>query len=259
MIFCRVKSAMSLPFATNLRIIRLAVCAVTRLQADIITIAAWDFDTQATFLEPSSKAANVSVPTMTYGTATTPVWVDLSEVTINNLNSGITTDFWTKETGTASGGVIRMSKPTGAYELDRYLEFSVTAAPGYVLSLDTLRFDVGGPDTSNGDRRFHVAYSLDGFDESDVYTGQARNNFSNMGAYGFQGAALDFADLPDSFDNFSGTVTFRFYPETSSSGTRNPGIDNIILTGSVIPEPSTALLLGLSGAFLTVVRRLRRR
>ncbi len=59
-----------------------------------------------------------------------------------------------------------------------------------------------------------------------------------------------------SFQGLSDPVTFRIYLYDGNSSTiRIIAIDNVVLNGSVVPEPSSALLLGVSALILLTRRR----
>lgn len=241
----------------------LVLCAGITLagsvRADLITIAAWDFNTEATFLQPSTVGANVTLSNVSGGSSGSWSWVDLSEISVGNSSSGGSDD-WSRFNSAAADGAIRSSNMSGGTSYpygineNRYLEFSVQADPGYVLGLERIRINVGAADTSTGNRGFIFRYSFDGFD---THTEVGRvNNRRDSSVARFVGGRLDFADLVDDFSDLTGTVTFRFYPYVMTGNNRAVTFDNIELTGSVIPEPGSALLLGLGGLLLMLRRRL---
>ena len=234
-------------------------------RGDIITIASWDFDTEATYLTPNTVGDNVTVPDITSGSSANPAWLDLSEETISNTTMSTHSAEWTGALGQASGGVLRYTARgfDSAANPNRYVEFSVTTDPGYTFTPDTLLLDFGRTDDGHNQARFlEVRYSLDSFDTY-VDVGEIRTDGNSDSGNRYGRGILDLAALEHSaLDNLSGTLTFRFYSRVGTSSDtiqRNFGIDNLTLTGSVIPEPGSVLLIGFGGLILTGLRRWRRR
>jgi hypothetical protein len=127
---------------------------------------------------------------------------------------------------------------------NRYVQVAVdmTGYQGLVLSYDIQR-SAGGPKTNS------VWYSADGgatftsFNETFLSLASAYATFTNdMSAV----TALD--------NNAS--VQLRFYPYLSNSG-GTWRIDNLTIDATVIPEPSTILLVGVGLAGMIAIRRRR--
>ena len=102
----------------------------------------------------------------------------------------------------------------------------------------------GGPG-----RRFNFLMSEDG--------GATFATFGNQGARRGTGVFLEEtvpASLTNSYSN-GDLLTFQLVVRDSNANNSDYGIDNINLSGSVIPEPSSAMLLGSLGALALLRRR----
>jgi len=139
-------------------------------------------------------------------------------------------------------------------DLGKYYEFGLTAEPGFTLSLTSLV--IGMTRTTAGPANFAVRSSLDSF-ASDIFTGLVPTNVVKItNNFGLE------------FENLSGPVDFRVYgynatgvegrfrllgsPVTSDS-------EALVITGTAVPEPSSAILIGVSFATLLVWTALRGR
>lgn len=158
---------------------------------------------------------------------------------------------------TADGGLlVRNSTPGGPT-----LTLSITNNTLFAYSIDTFRFDFSVRSTSpdgTGFNAFNVRYTSGGLGVAGTSVGSASGLSAN--------ALGDNSNYPDFdftlSDNLTDTTlavgesalfTITFSGQTGS----NPGIvssvfDNVAFTGTMIPEPSTALLClgGLAAAFL---------
>ncbi len=130
----------------------------------------------------------------------------------------------------------------------QYIEFTLdTPSASFGLDLDTLTLDLlrGG---STGDRNLFLRTSLDGYTANispGVVTAPASSTLTTF----------TFADTP-LYNSVQGSVTFRLYTYNSAGINRSVRVDNIVVDGAVIPEPTTfAMLLGGLG----IVSLLRRR
>ena len=154
---------------------------------------------------------------------------------------------------------------TSAVNNDRYFQFSLSTDPGYVANLDTLSFNYGGAANSQASYTslFQVRSSLDNYvnplgTSTGVVVAPSASALNTPGVF-----SLDLSGNP-SFQGITG-VTFRIYgvfenPTVSGSpgftSTQNGSLrlDNLALTGSVVPEPSTALLMMLGVGALAYCR-----
>ena len=137
---------------------------------------------------------------------------------------------------------------------NQYFSFTVSADAGNILDLDNLTFDTldGGVAAAQD---FAVRSSLDGFAANlDLLDGMGG---IIAGGIGDISTAAD-VDLSGSqFDSVT-TVEFRIYldnREQDGNAGSGTGIDNLILNGEVVPEPSTALLSAFAGLGLLARRR----
>jgi hypothetical protein len=90
-----------------------------------------------------------------------------------------------------------------------------------------------------------TAAQLDGVDTGTDYTSpQTFNQTVDLSSAGFQG--LENEDV----------IEFRFYlADTSNGTTRIHQLDDIVLNGSVVPEPATIGMLGLGTLITLLIRR----
>lgn len=186
--------------------------------------------------------------------------------TATNVTAG---DFGWSPMANATLNGTYFTVPSGSTgEFTTYTTFTVTAAEGYLLDLDTLTFDFGGG-RNGGDpytARAQVRTSVDGFASNLMTTRVADNVQSTTAtAAGSSSFLLPFSVDLSEFTSVS-AITFRVYladsMNTSTGTLYYTRMDNIALNGavvSVIPEPSSVALLagGFVGA-LVLMRRSRR-
>lgn len=140
-------------------------------------------------------------------------------------------------------------------EAEDYWSFTVTTTVGTLLNLDSLTFRYGGSTdiTSN----IFVRSSADGFTNNLAFsTSDTVLTYTVPG-----GTTGSFAPDPTSIplpghQNLS-AITFRIYgyDTTSSANTSGVRLDDVILNGTVIPEPSTLLTLTTASLLLLPCRR----
>ena len=171
-----------------------------------------------------------------------------SAVTTNDFSgSGVTVSNWTaaspsREIGIA-GGQVRAKK---SGDIDTH-QFTITIPDSVTIELTSISFDYGnfGPDTSPAN--FLVSSDVNGEGYTNNPATHDPGTFSGNVVMGLSG----FTGLTDR------TITFIF--EDSADGNNSSEsmytfIDNVTLTGTVIPEPSAALL-GCFGSLLLLRRR----
>lgn len=138
--------------------------------------------------------------------------------------------------------------------LAKYYQFGLTPDPGFTLSLTSLV--IGMTRTAAGPASFAVRSSLDSF-ASDIFTGlvpetvaKITNNFGT------------------GFDNLTGPVNFRVYGYNATAiegrfrllgSPIASDTEALVITGTAVPEPSTAILIGVSLAMLLAWTGLRGR
>lgn len=141
------------------------------------------------------------------------------------------------------------------------MHFTVTPEPGYWLDLDSLDISYGG-DVGTGTPTFTYALAVDGV--------QVWSDAVKWTTGGGTVVWKKSASIPLNVPQFQGRtepVTFSIRFMTDSTATNNrlrilttkstlgPGGTDLVLHGSVIPEPATLSLLGLG--MLAVIRRRR--
>jgi hypothetical protein len=143
-----------------------------------------------------------------------------------------------------------------------YMQFSLTAAPGYALDLSTISFSYDFLQSAGSETpvnaTFSLVYSLDSFATSIPI--QSYENSSgavvSSGAASFENTgAIDLTGIPT-----TSAVSFRFVlgneANLDTEGYRY-AIDSVVISGDVIPEPS-APSLGMLAAGAALFRRRRR-
>ena len=127
---------------------------------------------------------------------------------------------------------------------NQYFEFALTPAAGNRATLTELSFDAarGGASTPRG---WGVYSSIDGFSQllgtAEVPTVQPS----------FTGFSVDLSALPE-FDEELILRIYAYGPEVSGSGIF---FDNIVVVGTLIPEPGSTLLA--AGGLVLLLRRRR--
>lgn len=213
----------------------------------------------AAFLTPPLHAATLLEYTFAGGSAA-PATQDAGVTGSNAAWTGLSGAGFSSSTNTAyaPANVVPASFNSG-----RYLQFTITADPGFTLNLDTLDFRMGGQNTSNTlayEVDANVRSGKDGFGSDLTINPGAVTTATDTVAAGDNTSFSDFSvDLSGvAFDNLT-TLTFRLYPIDSSDSTGNfYRYDTITLNGTVapIPEPTAAALLTLSLMGLLLFRRL---
>lgn len=151
--------------------------------------------------------------------------------------------------------------------IDTYFTFNVTIAAGYNLtSFDAL---TGVESTIGGTTAYDytLSYSLDGSSFTGVGTvisGINAGEAATLSISGTDTGAISY-DLSgvSALQGVSGQIYFRLDPAVSASGSSTNGVmsqragwvDDVVVNGTVVPEPSSAALLGLGGLALILRRR----
>ena len=165
------------------------------------TAATWTFPGSVT---PTTTGANITASNTTIGS-------DIAGLGFSG------TDFYGQD-----------GWPSGAIDLNAYLQITVSPNTAYYLVLNSISFNLRRSTTGSsgaGPQSWSLRSSVDGF-TSDLLTGTL------TGAY--QSFSLS---LPAAFQTLSGAVTFRIYgfnQVTSSGGSNRLVTDNITLTGQAV-------------------------
>jgi len=138
----------------------------------------------------------------------------------------------------------------GAFAANQFFTFTIAAAdPTTTFSLDAFNFDITR--VANGANDFSIRSSVDNFATDIVFANQAILNGTTSAQ------SIDLT-APE-FDNLT-SIELRIVLDDRQSNSLNSSgtfIDNVELLGSVqsVPEPSSALLLALSGLTLAARRK----
>jgi exo-beta-1,3-glucanase (GH17 family) len=135
-----------------------------------------------------------------------------------------------------------------------------------MVSFETIVFDHAGSNAlaTSFSSSFSVFASLNGF-SSNPAAGDAFGTSTVTITPTPSGSSQTFAtgvtfSFGSAFQNLTSasTVTFRIYGfDNSDSNDQIPRVDNIQVTGSAVPEPSTYVLLGVAMLGLVAFRRRR--
>ena len=126
-----------------------------------------------------------------------------------------------------------------------YFAFTVEATPGQTLNLDDLAFN-SATFTSNNRRGFEVYAEVDGgtFDSSDLLIDVNDENTARPSV------SPRLSDLSDAKYQGIESVEFRIYPLTDLVG-RSIEFQDIVVSGTVVPEPASLVLVGAGLLCLT--------
>lgn len=255
------KTQQTLAVSGALLALVLAPVASAAVLVDYKMTAAGDPLTGAATTAPTSTAANVSATSIVNQAGGTFTAFSGGS---NNYNVG--TDrvtIW----GTATGSATSYAN---AFTAGSYITFSVTAAPGFNITLSSITFQASsGSSNATSDRAFYLVSASAPADFSATSTVLATDRTAfGGGTMPLQNATAintvpkDYsADLTSLGAITSGnTQYFRFYLQTPGS---NQGIafDDIVVNGTVsaVPEPSSyAALAGVAALGLVALRRRQR-
>lgn len=138
-----------------------------------------------------------------------------------------------------------------------YFGFSLTVDSGFQLSLSSMTFDAALNSATVNPNQVSLLISPTGFTSSDSLGDRTITTVTTTGAY--QDFNIDLSAVSGLQNLAAGTYEARFYVYggTVSANSNDPTrFDNIVLNGTVIPEPTTAVLAGAFG-ILGLLRRRR--
>jgi len=213
------------------------VSVVMTIQSQAAILASYDFNDNA-----------LDGTTLDLSASTTATFVTASDFT-GGLGFATTTvtAFTSEGLGLDNGTGQNMGN---AIANNQFFAFTLTAATGTTINLDSLVFDVGR--SPNGANDFFIRSSVDMF-ATDIF-------FGNQAIT--QTVANQNIDLTaSSFDGLS-SIEFRIFfddRQSNANGSNGTFVDNVVVNGTVVvPEPSTALLLlGFGLGLSTLFRRKR--
>ncbi|WAC21677.1 PEP-CTERM sorting domain-containing protein [Luteolibacter sp. SL250] len=153
---------------------------------------------------------------------------------------------------------------TGPLDTPTLSTFTFTVTPtGAPITYTTLTLDFGSDLTNNvaingTDFRFDLYYSIGGGALTQVGSTSLLSISSNTSHAVQNDLTKDLSSIPAFSSPVSGAVTFelRFGDNNSGAADKRIFIDDINVNGSVVPEPSSVLLL--AGAAATLLRRSRK-
>lgn len=217
-------------------------------------------------LSPTTTAANVSA---------TGLLNQLSAATTANNNYNAGTDrvsIWNTASGTATVSY------AGAFSAGNYVTFSLTAAEGFQIALDSITFQVAAAtSTATTKRSFYLVSETSAAAFSSSSTVLSSDSTPQAGAGGLGLALQNSANanntIPSDYSvslsslgviGSGETRIFRFYLQTETAS-QGIAFDDIVINGTVsaaaVPEPSAfAALAGVAMlGFATIRRRAPRR
>lgn len=163
-------------------------------------------------------------------------------ITVSSLSSGSAFNSFTSSSGwdnaaQISGASGFFSTPTTHSAAQNAVYFTISAASGYSFSLDSFSFLTRSTATAPADIGFKIDSTL--YDFSASYSNDSTITSISNSSLGFSGLSFT-------------TISIQGWNASSTGALQ---LDHIVLTGSVIPEPSTALLAAASA--LALLRRRR--
>lgn len=188
----------------------------------------------------SAHAATLANYTFTDGSLSTTASAPPG-ITVSLLNTDSSFLSFTSSTGWDSAAQISgasnfFSTPTNHSTAQNAVYFTITAATGYSFSLDAFSFLARSTSTAPADIGFKINSTLHDFSGS--YSNNSTITSISESSLGLTGLT-------------TATISIQGW---NASGSGALQLDNIILTGSVIPEPSVFALCA-TGAILLMRRR----
>lgn len=200
------------------------------------TAITWNFS--AGTAAATGSVANISASAISAGnTASSAAMV---------VNTTSASDF-SGASGTYNAGVRTVTAASLSTATSTYFEFTLTPTAGYSLTATALAF--GTRSAGTGPTSIALYSSADNYLSSVASTAVSNNStWSSVSLSGFTVSGL-----------LNGAVTFRLYAAPAgTAGTPNWRIDDVTMTASAIPEPSTYAVAGGVVALLAAALRRRR-
>ena len=221
----------------------LPVLAIASSTAHAATLATFNFDNST--LANSTPTSGYTVTDLSFPTTGTAL-ENMNTVTVTNSVAFAGNGTNNNKLQFSTSGQFQ-STPALGVTAGQYLTFTITATTG---TLDLTALNLDHSRTSSAPRQLAV------------YGATAANpTFSLLQTYSNGNSttplALDTLDLTNKSISFAGitSATFRLVMFEHNTNKGVGQFDNIVLSGTVIPEPSTALLSALG--ILALLRRRR--
>ena len=239
---------------------------ITLVKLSLIAVALWVNQAQsATTFTGAFDLTSVAANNFAYNGAS------ITDVTVSNLNGvGVTYNSGAGRlmfTGWNTGATTGSNSFTGAINLSKYIEFSLTAAAGTKIDMTSL--DFGFRRSATGARQFEVRSSADSYASAlSSYTTLNASLLNSAGVVTTPDASSTTSYGPSNILDLSSlkglsAVTFRFYVYNAESASGTSGIQGpITFTGAIepaaVPEPSSSMLMVVGMVALVAVRAVRR-
>jgi filamentous hemagglutinin family protein len=240
---------------SNSSFLAAAATLLITLPAHAAVLASYEFAgaTPAARAAVTTSAANLTAGSFSFASAFS------DDVTANRAGFSSASNIFARVTATTASNL------TGAITANEYVTVTITPDSGYQLNLTSLTVDLGyslaaasvplGVGVNLGATVFS---SVDGFTVPSALATQtftAADTSLETGATLFQNVNIDLTG--PAYQGLSGPLEFRIYLYDNENTQTQPihRIDNFILNGAVVPEPSAALLGGLG--MLALLRRRR--
>ncbi len=213
-------------------------------------LATWDVDSVELDGDPSGiDDSPASSPYTFSGTLGTDIAE--GELTLSSTVNGSTTS---GQYGFKVSGGNEESTLSGAITAGHYIQFTVTAANGFLMNLSNI--EMKGQSSLTGADDVAVLSNIGGFVDTQILD-SVSSIADDTGGFDTDGSGFG-SPIDLSGSEFQGisSATFRIYGFNTSLGTgitylRNLSGNDLVINGTtaVIPEPST-FLLGLFGVFV---------
>ena len=141
---------------------------------------------------------------------------------------------------------------------DDYFQFTLSATNGSeFLDLSSFTFDFGGRGTSAFTTNIVVQSSVGGFGTGNPILDVTPGTFTTTGTNANE-LTNTIVDVSGSEFNNLSSVTFqiRYFDNSDSGSVLTNRLDNVVVSGAVIPEPgSYAMIAGMFGLAYVMIRR----
>lgn len=205
-------------------------------------------------VNPNSIATALTSPSTHNGGAVNPEFGDVYD---NNGNQALG---WSAR-GNNPAQTFQIINPT-----DSFVSFDLTLSTAFNLTTLTLDSGVFTTQGANTGFDYTASFSLDGSTFTPIATITAGSNpgdaaFLTGNGTDVKNISFDLSGVTD-LQSASGQIFFQIDPVSTVGGAQNGVqsqragfIDNLILNGAAVPEPSSTALLGLGGLALLLRRR----